>query len=167
MHCFNLKNRLGFSFIELFIVMALIGTMIALVMPSFTSSIPYFKLRGASRRLTSHLRLARQVAVGQRSTTRVEIITGGYPSYKLFSSLSDTIYIKSPLTHREIFVDFQSDRDLRGVAIDSVRAPDGSPVNTIYFYSLGDASGGTIYLSCDGLTKSIEVNLVTGKVRLL
>ena len=165
MRCFNLKDRSGFSFIELFMVMALIGSLIALAVPSFTSSIPYFKLRGSARRLTSHLRLARQVAVDQRTTTRVEFVTGSSPSYKLFSSLSDTTYIESPLTHRRIYVDFESESGLKGVAIDSVKTPSG--LNKIYFRSLGDASGGTIYLRCEDLRKVIEVDQVTGKVKVL
>jgi len=105
MRYFDLRGRSGFSFVELFIVMALIGTLIALAMPSFTSSIPYFKLRGATRRLAAHLRLARQVAIDRRVTTRVEFVTGSSPSYRIFTlDGSDTTYVKSPLTHRRIYV---------------------------------------------------------------
>lgn len=56
----------GVSFIELLIVMAIIGVLTAIAMPTMTSQRRLLRFSGAVREMTTQLRYARQLAMSQR-----------------------------------------------------------------------------------------------------
>jgi Tfp pilus assembly protein FimT len=61
------RNALGFSAAEMMAVVALIGIMVLISAPAFLTFYNSMKVRTASHRLMSHLRLCRQMAVARRT----------------------------------------------------------------------------------------------------
>lgn len=59
----NLRNKRGFTLTELMVVVALIGVAASLGVPSFVSSLPRIRLKGATRELASDIRYARSLSI--------------------------------------------------------------------------------------------------------
>lgn len=58
-----MSNKLGFTLIEVIVVMALMGILAAIAIPSIISKAPDYKLKGAARDVYSTLQKARTLAV--------------------------------------------------------------------------------------------------------
>lgn len=60
------RNQRGVTFIELMTVVAVIGIMAAMAVPSFLSYMPKLRVKSAARTVAAQLRLARSKAVAER-----------------------------------------------------------------------------------------------------
>lgn len=79
----RLKNKNGFSLIEMVIVIAIIGILAAIALPTFFSWLPNMRLKSTARDLYSNIQKAkleaakRNVCTGVSFTTVVYPVTGG------------------------------------------------------------------------------------------
>jgi prepilin-type N-terminal cleavage/methylation domain-containing protein len=85
----NSSRKSGITFLELLIVIAIIGILSAVAVPSIADISPHYKLRGGSQELISALRNAQNLA----TTTQQNHLIRFYPSnnsYSLIRSISGT-----------------------------------------------------------------------------
>jgi len=137
-----ISNQVGFTFVELVMVIVIVGTLSAVVAPSFNTS--SFNIRNGARVVASDI-LATQVAA-MNSHTQVAINLAPGTTYT-YGTNGDT-------------------RDLTGVN-GSMSIATGS---TITFNSLGEPVGltavQTVTVSSGGVTQNITVQPYTGKVSI-
>lgn len=69
------KESSGFSFVELMVVIALIGILSAIVLPGFLRSLPEKRLKNAARNLYADMQRARLLAVKENRTVRIRFDT--------------------------------------------------------------------------------------------
>jgi len=108
------KNRKGFSLVEMSIVMAILGVMVGIVMPSLVDSLPQRATQGAADRLTMAHSLARATAVrfgrvaelhidAANARFWVEVDTSG-------TGIRDTLGLMNDLSEEQVTM--SSDRSL-------------------------------------------------------
>ena len=91
----KIDDSAGFSFVELMVVIALIGTLSAIGLPSFLASLPEKRLKNAARNLYVDLQKARLLAVKENTDVAFTFnIAAGQYSYTsggatITESLSD------------------------------------------------------------------------------
>ena len=73
-----IEDKRGFSLLELIIVVALIGILSGLAIPSIKSSMPQYYLSGAARQVMTDLMLARMKAVSSNADKAVTFSSTGY-----------------------------------------------------------------------------------------
>lgn len=147
----RIKNKNGFTFIELVIVLTLLGVLLAIAVPRL-HPVSRWQLEGAAGEMAGNLRLARSEAVFSGKICRVTFfIYAG--AYRLTLAENNQM-IQLP---EEIFFQGQT-----------TFAKDASNNPFIYFNALGRPSGGgTVILeSRDGDKRYIIVTPVTGRVRV-
>ena len=66
-----LGNDLGFSFLELLVVMTTMSVMATIAIPAFSAWLPNYRLRVASKDLYSNFQMAKLTAVKQNATSAV------------------------------------------------------------------------------------------------
>lgn len=74
------QRRCAFTFLELVIVMLILGIMAAVAVPTFFDSLLYHRVESAARRVKADLEQLRQTA---RRTSRTQAMTFGETSYTL------------------------------------------------------------------------------------
>jgi prepilin-type N-terminal cleavage/methylation domain-containing protein len=75
-----MKREQGFTLIELMITMVILGILLGLAIPGFSSWLPRYRLRGAARDVFSNLQLAKMTAVKDRARCGVlfDVTNGKY-----------------------------------------------------------------------------------------
>ena len=79
-----MKKQSGFTMIEVVVVMALIGIVAAVAIPTFTVWMPNYRLRAATNDLYANMQLAKSGAVRDRNTWAVRFDTTNN-SYQILS----------------------------------------------------------------------------------
>lgn len=74
----------GFSFVELMVVMALIGALSAVAVPNFLRAMPEKRLKAAARNLYADMQRARLLAVKKHKKIPVKFVTSAIPGYYYF-----------------------------------------------------------------------------------
>lgn len=140
----KMKRARSFSLAELLVVLAILGAVAFLAMPTYRTLFSSLKLEGNARRIASALRLYHQRAITDHVNHALAFYSAG--DYYKINDQEPPDYWK---------ID-------EGVKI-------GNDV-TITFYPLGNAdvspAGQTIVLERDGDTYTIEVKSTTGHVRI-
>jgi type IV fimbrial biogenesis protein FimT len=157
------KNKIsdssGFSFVELMVVIALVGILAAIGVPNFLRGLPEKKLKGAARNLYADMQRARLLAVKENRSVRVRFDTATSPGVYYFDDdeVGDPGYDQWDTGEfgRKL-TDYAS-----GIAYGSGSAGDGagggacnwstpasacSQIAFITFSSTGTANSGSIYL---------------------
>ena len=146
-----LKEQRGFTGIEIFVVLVVIGIMAAAATPWILGAIQTYRVRAAAWELAGDLRLARQKAVSLQRGHRI-----------CFAACGSPVPTGAYLLERQ---------DPTGWALDLTRndIPNGvavtSPANTLTYGTKGDGSGGTITLT-NNIGTYVVVAAPSGRVRV-
>jgi len=148
-HVMVQANR-GFTLLELLLVLFLLGLAYGLTGPMLTEGSVGLDMKTAARQLAAGLRKARSTAATERSETvlildveeRFFAVTGDSKRYKLPPSLFYSL--------------FTAESEL-------VRQQTGA----IRFYPDGSSTGGRITMTAGGQKASVDVDWLTGRVRIL
>ncbi|MCH8917439.1 MAG: GspH/FimT family pseudopilin [Proteobacteria bacterium] len=139
----------GFTLLELLVVLAIVALMTAIAAPRFAAALPGAELDSGARKLAAGLREARSMAVSTnravpftlRGGANLYTIGRGGESRQLPGKLAITLVTGS----REII---------------------GANQGSIRFFPDGSSTGGRIELKGAGGKRSIEVDWLTGRIRL-
>jgi prepilin-type N-terminal cleavage/methylation domain-containing protein len=147
--------RRGVTFIELVIVVLILGILTGVATPKFVGSLKFHQAEAAALRIKADLNLARQTAIRRSSTQSVQF-TNGTAAYAL-----------PGLTHPD-HPALAYTVNLTGSSFTvSVNASFGGGP-TVTFDRYGAATvGGTVTVSAGGLTKTVSVDATSGTVTIL
>lgn len=135
--------RFGFTLLEMLVVLAIIGVLLALALPHYAQLSPRLRMLAASRQLLIDLRRARvEASTGQRT-----VAVSFYPARQA--------YVIDNLEDR---LDVAFDVASNGVQASS----DSVPV--FYFYTDGSATPGRIALADSGFGVNVHVDGLTGQM---
>ena len=144
-----MRKKAGFTLTELVIVIAVLGLLTAVGVPSFLSWLPKYRLKSAARDLYSNLQLAKMAAIKYNKKCRVNYSVN--PDQYTVSLLNKTVMLK----------DYGS-----GVKFDGPNNKKFA-VDTISFNSRGTSNSGYAYLSNSGNTDYYRVGpLTSGVIKL-
>lgn len=150
----KISNSPGFSFVELMTVIAIIGILSAVALPSFLRSLPEKRLKSAARNLYADLQKARLLAVKENKEVQVRFNTSPGPGYYYFdddkNETWDTGEFRKDLADYGA-VDYGcgapknwSDHDLPDFGVTSAGATGND--GRITFGKTGTCNAGSIYL---------------------
>ena len=155
----NIKEiSFGFTLLEVMIVVALLGIVLAIAVPSINSTLDEMKLDSAAQEIVTAIHYAQSLAIKEGVAYGVEFFPGT-DSFRCYQKATDlTIY--NPLDKKPYVVDFAGEGHLQGVGLSTTFGN-----NEVEFNSLGESSvGGSIILGYAGFQKTINVSAVIGKV---
>ena len=148
----TMRNRSGFTAVELVVVIAVLGLMMAIGIPNYLSYLPNWRLRSAARDLYSNMQLAKAAAIKTNSTCTVSYSSPG--TYTISGAMAETVNL----------ADYGS-----GVRFQNPDSGDPNfPGSGVTFNSRGLATNfGYAYLSNQQNTGYYRVGpLISGVVRL-
>jgi len=139
----------GFTLLELMVVLAIAATMMTLVPPMISSALPGAQLKATSRQLAAGLRLARNRALIQREPA------------SLVLDLAKRRYQVTGLGRSHTIPE--------GIEVNLLTADSellGEQQGGIRFFPEGGSTGGRITLSNGKRAFAVDVDWLTGKVRI-
>lgn len=146
----DFKNGGGFTLVEIMSVLAIIGIIATIALPTYRNITPILDLNGATRDVASDLRLAQQKAITEQDIYAVQfdILNNDYSLIN--DTLGETIFTK----------DIDSD-----ILIQSIT---GLTDNKARFNATGAAieTGEIIFLNANNATSSIEIK-PSGYVKII
>ena len=140
----------GFTLLELLVVMVIIGLVVSLVPPLFSSAVPGARLKGAARDLAVGLRYARSQAITHNTEMAVRLDLEP-PAY--------TIGGEQPHALPD---------DVR-MTVTSAATENVLPVthHMLQFYPDGSSTGSRITLSGGHLAYHLDVDWLTGRIGIV
>jgi type IV fimbrial biogenesis protein FimT len=147
-------NKMGFSLIELLIVLAIMGIVSAITAPNFMNYMAERRLNGAARMVMSDLMAARQKAVSQNN------------EFKVFFDASNHQYTILDDDDNDGAADGGEATDVRDIQVDYYDVTFSASANPI-FYPRGTAWGTKVTLTSSrtGVSKYVKV-ASTGRVKI-
>ena len=156
-------GRKGFSLVELMVVLAIVGVLAAVTIPSAVYYLPVYRMNNAAREILGNLQLAKITAVRRSSRVVVEFSSGTYDD-------------KGQVGRFRVFLDTNSDwtdQDASGVQEDILTPwqtmPIGVSLYSAVFSSNGAGSTKMVGFDNHGLTARAAGaggDFVYGEVRL-
>lgn len=139
--------RLGFTLLELLVVLAIAASIAALVMPTLSSAITFFELKSGARQLASTLQAARGRAISLDDEVAV-IVDVQKRMYRTTGTsevrpVSADLALKLETSGSEVLND---------------------QVGAIRFFPDGSSTGGRLTLAAGGRKYIVSVNWLTGRV---
>lgn len=168
----------GFTLIELIVVVAIMGILVAVVAIRMNSSVPTIKLDAATSQIKEHIRLAQSRAELRQEKYLISFDTsdntyGVYESSKYPSGNP----IEEATSGNYISYDLDTDDPIEGGSIDSISNFGSSGTGQIEFDARGqpyDGKGGSLLISdearitikYDSNSSTIKVEPITGNVSI-
>ncbi|MDD4889854.1 MAG: GspH/FimT family pseudopilin [Phycisphaerae bacterium] len=155
------EARAAFTLIELMAVLVILGMAAAIVVPMLGNT-GDIDASAAARRMSSDLLYAQNYAITYQTTVRVTF-NAQAKQYTLTAvpAVGAPVVLTHPVTKRPYVVGFNAIDGLSTVAISDTTFTN----QTVDFDSLGSPTGaGDIVLSSAGVTRTVSVAAVTGKV---
>jgi general secretion pathway protein H len=138
--------------LELLLVLAILGLLLGMTPPLLNKAFPVLKLRAAARDLVQEIQYVQNAAVIGNQVAEIAFDTG-QGAYR-----SDWLN-QGAVRHLPEGIGL-------ALAPTGLAAADGAPVVRMMFYPDGSASGGQLYLGSAGRRVAIEVDWLTGRIRL-
>lgn len=95
-----LRNQKGYTLTELMVVVAIVGVVAAMAVPTYLSYLPHLRLNAAVRDIVSYIRSARAQAAVKGRNIQLNLIIGNYPgadTIQLLDSTTGTPLIGNPV----------------------------------------------------------------------
>lgn len=147
-------SKKGFTILELMIVIAVMGIMATIAIPSYQTFMAQRRLNGAARLVMSDLMAARMQAVSKNNEFRLFFVSNN-PSYQILDDANNNGAINTG----ETVVVKNIQTDYTGVTIANATA---NPI----FYPRGTSNGTTVTISNVRGSKYVIVAAFTGRVRI-
>jgi len=142
------RTSSGFTLLEMLVVLAILGLMGALALPTLRRPPDNLRLEAATRTLASALRFSRAQAIARNA----DVVLTIHADRRVFeSSTGSAIQLDQEISVEMIF----AAPERRGRAVGAIR-----------FFPDGSSSGGDIVLTLDKRQARIAVNWLTGAARL-
>jgi type IV fimbrial biogenesis protein FimT len=171
----------GFTLIELMVVLAVIGVVLALAAPSFTGFLARKRVEGVAAELMTDLQLARSEAVARNAAVRLTFGTGCYVIHTVqtagSTSCSQTgassmgtgaVEIKTAQLSTGTTAGFSPDNALTRIEFDPVRAAatvDGGNAATGSVTVTNSAGSGQLRVSVSAATGRPQVCTPSGTIK--
>lgn len=149
MHSIKFKLK-GFTLIELLVVMSIIGFLLAIVPPMLPNVIGGTQLKAATRDLNSALKYARSKAISSQGEVTLKL------------NVKDKTY-SIQKKKKQLSLPKDSEIVLTTAKSEQLSKNEGA----IRFFADGSSTGGGIAIKRDKAEYFIDVNWLTGKVKIL
>jgi prepilin-type N-terminal cleavage/methylation domain-containing protein len=160
-HILKIRNRRGFSLVEIFIAIAILVIVLTIAMPAFTRYKKNINLRNAARALAADFAYLKQKAITESVHYKI-VLSAENNNYKIIKGGSNgisseydetTAIVKSPSAFSN------------GIVISANPAPT-YPQSQVIFQPRGTTSAGTIVLANDFGSIATIVSGLTGRVHV-
>ena len=148
----NVRNKSGFTLMEMMVVMAVLATLAAIAIPSFMTLLPGMRLNGAARQVMGDLMGARMAAVKLNHRTKV------------FFDNDHQYRICDDADNNDTVGDGEGDVINGNIHTNYMDVDFGNTADTV-FSPRGTATNGTITLSNSSGSKSITIS-IAGRVKI-
>jgi general secretion pathway protein H len=138
----------GFTLLEMLVVLAILGLVAALAIPTLRRPPDNLRLEAATRNLASALRLSRAQAI----TRNTDVVLAVDADRRIFASSTG--------------LSIELDQEISVKMIFAAPLRRGRAAGAIRFFRDGTSSGGDIVLSLNKHRARISVNWLTGEARL-
>ena len=173
-----LRQRCGFTLIELVTVMVIIGALSTLAYPKMATSYYRLEITGAARKLQNDIRYAQQMALDDH--LKIDVIFDAANERYRVADVAANANLTDPFTRSAgvtgsdwttgLYVDYPNNSELKAMAITS------STSGTLRFSTMGHPADTSdveltanfdIILACQSITKTVRVSPATGVVTVL
>lgn len=172
-HATNTNRQLGFSLIELMVVLLLIAIMSAMIIPAMHGTYEDALLRSTARRLVDVFNLANSRAVTLNQTFQVRLNTkeGKYllePTRRAAAGGPSQLAPFEGAFDKRIAVELRTPDSLAGAESERTENEDGSHIDQISFYPDGTADGRELLLrDRDGFQLALRISPITARVHIV
>ncbi|WP_246155916.1 GspH/FimT family pseudopilin [Thiohalocapsa marina] len=171
-------RRRGFTLVELLVVLAIAGLLLAVTPPLITAALPGVELKAAARRTAGGLRLAREAAIASGrdaawvidiEDNRYRILSGGSAENHAGDQFSDqsSDQLGDQAAVRSGPPEGRGGRLPAGIDIELVAAAaemQSDRVGGIRFFPDGTSTGGRVILKRGDSGYQVGVNWLTGRI---
>jgi prepilin-type N-terminal cleavage/methylation domain-containing protein len=164
-----MRGKSGFTIVELMIVIAIMGVLTAIAIPTYITWLPKHRANAAARQLFADLQNARMRAISENNDYKVEFITGS----NLYKVYDDAVLVKTINigNHSGIGFGYSSATNWNGDGISGSVTFTGTPAS-VTFQPTGRANkNGSIYFKpTEDATRTDRQRavtvLLTGRIRM-